>query len=476
MRSEARQMDVDPIASADQAEHRDEAPDSRPAGAASTALTKQQALDARELQRLLKEQVPPKPTVPDSDVQPKPDTRAKPNTSPRIWRRVGKALLGATLLAVFGVVPFRTLLQTSSVEAVVNARLVTIRAPIEGEVSASADNLARSGIAPQGTPLLDVVDHRADRRRLDDLQRELGHRLNERIAIDAKLAAAKTLDASLERQVDLFRSGRIAQLGARSAELQNLVAVAAAQRQEAAAAQSRAALLSRSGSVSPADRDRLTRAAVVATQAEAATRNRLVAADVELSAAREGVFIGDSYNDRPSSSQRGDDVRQQIAGWTADRTSLEAEADRLTHDIAEEKERYSVRADAAMGFPVAGRIWEVMVSPGEQVRIGQDLVRVLDCSTTIVTANVTESVYNRLKMGSTARFVPADGGGELSGAVVALTGQAGTPANLAIEPAALSKEPYRVTVAVPDLDTHQACGVGRTGRVVFGEPAVEAAQ
>lgn len=463
-----------PIESADQALHRPVSPDGPP-DATSKASPVQQALDARELQRLLKVQVPPKPAEPETS-QPKPDAGAKPKTSPRLLRRVGKAVLGATLLAVFGVVPFRTLLQTSSVEAVVNARLVTLRAPIEGEVSATPDNLARSGIVARGTPLLDVVDHRADRRRLDDMQRELGHLLDDRIAVDAKLVAARTLGAGLDRQVDLFRQGRIAQLGARSAELQNLVGVAVAQRDEAVAARGRAAVLSRTGSVSPAEQDRLTRAAVVATQTEAATRNRLAAAAVEFNAARDGVFIGDSYNDRPSSMQRADDVRQQVAGLTADRMRLDAEADRLTRDIADEGERYRMRADAAMNLPVAGRIWEVMVSPGEQVRVGQDLVRVLDCSTTIVTANVTESVYNRLRMGSPARFVPADGGGELTGAVIALTGQAGTPANLAIEPAALSKEPYRVTVAVPDLDTQQACGVGRTGRVVFGEPAADVAQ
>lgn len=519
MRSAGRRTAADPIASAAQAPHSDGAPDSQPTGAAPMPLTPQQALDVRELQQLLRVQVPPKPAAlkpsplqptalepatpeptapdptapqpaapkpttpkpaapkpaaPEEAARPTPDTGQTPKVASRFPRRIGKAVAGATLVAVFGIVPFRTLMQISSVEAVVNARVVTLRAPIEGEVSALPANLARSGIVPQGTPLLDVVDHRADRGRLDELQRQNGHLSSERMALDGKLAAARTLGADLDRQANLFRQGRIAQLGARSAELQNMIAVAGAQKEEAVAARNRAAALSRTGAVSSADLDRLTRAAVVATQTEAATRNRLAAADVELKAAHDGVYIGDSYNDRPSSVQRAEEVRQQIAGWTAERMGLEAEADRLARDMAEEQERYRIRADAAMSFPVAGRIWEVMVSPGEQVRVGQDLVRVLDCSTTLVTANVTETVYNQLRMGSTARFLPSDGGGALAGAVVALTGQAGAPANLAIEPAALSKEPYRVTVAVPTLDAQQACGIGRTGRVVFGDPAADA--
>ena len=40
------------------------------------------------------------------------------------------------------------------------------------------------------------------------------------------------------------------------------------------------------------------------------------------------------------------------------------------------------------------------------------------------------------------------------------------PANLAINPDTLSKEPYRVTVAPADAAAHD-CTVGRTGRVIF---------
>jgi multidrug resistance efflux pump len=109
-----------------------------------------------------------------------------------------------------------------------------------------------------------------------------------------------------------------------------------------------------------------------------------------------------------------------------------------------------------------------MTAPGEDVRAGQPLLRLLDCSGAVVTANVTESVYNRLQLGSIAHFRPNDGGAELSGTIVNLTGSAGAAANLAISPDALSKEPYRVTVSIPDLnDAAQGCNVGRTGRVIF---------
>jgi hypothetical protein len=52
---------------------------------------------------------------------------------------------------------------------------------------------------------------------------------------------------------------------------------------------------------------------------------------------------------------------------------------------------------------------------------------------------------------------------------VGLTGVASTPANLAIQPSALAKEPFRVAVKLTDSAEVDQCKVGRTGRVTFGQ-------
>jgi hypothetical protein len=58
--------------------------------------------------------------------------------------------------------------------------------------------------------------------------------------------------------------------------------------------------------------------------------------------------------------------------------------------------------------------------------------------------------------------------------VVNLTGNAGAPANFAILPGSLVKEPYHVTVAVPEIADSGECEVGRTGRVTFEDGAAAA--
>ena len=191
--------------------------------------------------------------------------------------------------------------------------------------------------------------------------------------------------------------------------------------------------------------------------------------EVELSALRKGVYIGDNYNDRPQSLQRADEIGLKLSEVTADISHREARLATLRAELAGEKDRYAERAAATLVAPVRGSIWEIMTAPGETVVRGQDLVRVLDCSGVVVTATVGETAYNQLRIGDAARFRFRGASKDHQGRIVGLTGVATAPANLAIQPSALAKEPYRVTVALPELARAERCNVGRTGRVTFGK-------
>jgi hypothetical protein len=92
----------------------------------------------------------------------------------------------------------------------------------------------------------------------------------------------------------------------------------------------------------------------------------------------------------------------------------------------------------------------------------------------VVSADVEESVYNRLRVGAPAHFRPSDGGADVAGVIVNLTGMAGVAGNLAIHPFGSQKQGYHVTVSVPAIAESGDCGVGRTGRVTFDNDAVAA--
>lgn len=383
-------------------------------------------------------------------------------------RRPLKVAIGLLIVAVFGWIPLLAIWQASSVEAVVNARLVTLRSPIDGQVTTKSNLAAPLSMIAEGDTILRVVNSRGERTRLDDLRRQLSRLEAERPSLSAKLATAKAAQENLARQASQFREGRILQLEARIGEIQSSIEAAGARREEATAAVARATSLAKSGTVSTVELARLTRDQSVAQQTETGARHRLDAAKVELTAAQQGAYLGDSYNDRPSSVQREEEMQQRVADLMADLAHSDAEVNWLNGEIASEQLHYISRSEADIKAPVAGRIWEMMTSPGEDVRAGQPLLKVLDCSGAVVTANVTEGVYNRLQLGEQTSFQPNDGGPAIDGTVVNLTGASGVPANLAINPDALNKEPYRVTVSLPQANgITKDCNVGRTGRVVF---------
>ncbi|MHC2277986.1 hypothetical protein ACVME8_004597 [Bradyrhizobium diazoefficiens] len=170
-------------------------------------------------------------------------------------------------MAVFGWLPLKAVLQTSSVEAVVNARIVTLRSPIDGTVSAKPpQGSTQLSVVHEGDAILHVVNARGDRVRLDDLRRQMSRMENERPSFAAKLAAAETAQQDLARQAAQFRDGRILQLQARIAEIQSAIEAAAARREKAVAAVERASSLIKSGSVSTVEMARLTREQAIAQQ------------------------------------------------------------------------------------------------------------------------------------------------------------------------------------------------------------------
>ncbi len=382
--------------------------------------------------------------------------------------RLAKALLGALLVIVVGWLPVRALLQTTSTEAIINARLITLRAPIEGEIGARLTSLTVGTQLDPGTGMLRIVNRRADRGRLDDLRRLINQLEGEHAALTARRDELQALHGDLATQTHLFKQAREQQLDARIAELKSEIGAATANTAEANSALARATPLARSGTITHAAFEKVKRDVAVATETEAALRHRLAGVQVERTALQRGVFVGDSYNDQPRSSQRADEIAQRLGEVAGDIREREVRLASLRRELIDETTRYEALAAVDVAAPVRGSVWEVMTAPGETVVRGQDLMRLLDCTGLVVTATVGETAYNRLRIGDSARFRLRGESTDHKGRIIGLTGVATAPANLAIQPAALAKEPYRVTVALPDMAAGAgACNVGRTGRVTF---------
>jgi len=114
------------------------------------------------------------------------------------------------------------------------------------------------------------------------------------------------------------------------------------------------------------------------------------------------------------------------------------------------------------------------------VHKGQDLLRVVDCDTLMITAGVSERLYNALKRGDSAQFRLRGGENVYEATVARLAGSGARERyeKLAIAAGPEDLERYDVLLRVPDLafkrDT--GCRVGRTGRVVFAHSPLNSAR
>ncbi|MGB8607473.1 HlyD family efflux transporter periplasmic adaptor subunit [Bradyrhizobium sp.] len=364
--------------------------------------------------------------------------------------------------------PVQRLFQTTSVEAIVNARTLTLRAPIDGVVSSAPASLAIGATFPAGTPLLHITNSRADRTRFDDLRRLEEHTEIEAAALKTRLDNIERMHSDFVAQTRLFQIGRIAQLEARIEESKSNLAASTTRQEETAAVLERALELDSKGFQPKALLEKVRRDDEIAKQDVRSIEQRIKGIAVELDSAKSGSFLGDSYNDRPRSSQRADELQQQVVELSAQLTEKQLMIRQLKKEIDVERDRLQLNSDAQVLAPSSSAVWELLTAPGEHVQRGQELMRLLDCNAALVTAVVSETVYNRLQIGSSASFRLRDGDVAMPGRVVNLTGVASATANYAIAPSSLRKEQYRVAVEVPDLaNDGQGCHLGRTGQVIF---------
>ena len=381
---------------------------------------------------------------------------------PSPLRSLTKIVLGAALLAVGALTIYQHVIVRVSREAVINARIVSIRAPMDGTVEGAA---ASPGAAVHaGVAIGKIQDSTVDDARVFQLEGELKATERERDALSRRLVDLQRARAEATAQADAYRLGRVRQVELRIEEARANLAMAKAREAEAIDAETRGATLRAHGYMAQASYENLFHAREVAHQDSTAAQKRIDTLTVELEAARGGTYLGDNYNDVPSSVQRARELTVRIAETRATLDELQQKHETIAAQLSAERKRLEVRSAAALTVPIDGNLWTVQAAAGEYVRKGQELFTVLDCSTAVVTASVSERDYNELRLGEPVRFRVSGSGREYQGTISKL-GLTSTGRSFAISP---EERSHQVAVQLVDLErTSDSCAVGRTGEVIF---------
>ncbi|WP_353472717.1 HlyD family efflux transporter periplasmic adaptor subunit [Salipiger sp. H15] len=341
----------------------------------------------------------------------------------------------------------------ASANAVVNAPVVTLRAPIAGTVELQGHALG--GRVAANELLATVTDPLVDPVHLNDLQRDLDLVDAEVARIQSEIAARGHERDVLAARTEAFRNARTAEIEAQLAE-----------------ARVRVELLGKPGATEVAGPDVSASRAIALSQA----RERVETLQVARDALKDGVFLGDGYNDAPYSEQRGFQLDDEIAQLGLQRTEAGLRRGALDRRVTRARQQLGLRSRTELRAPAPDMLyWETLQADAVSVQRGDPLLRLVDCGHSIVTLSVTERVYNSLRIGQDASF-RFTGQSKLYPATVGRLAGSGARtiyANLAVAPSEKHLERYDVTLLVPELndDTELGCAIGRTGRAFFdGRP------
>ena len=382
------------------------------------------------------------------------------------WLRLA---FGLVVIAVGAFVVFGEQFSGTSADAVVNAQMVTLRAPIDGQLDLRVRALGARVDLNENVAI--VTDPRPDETRLLDLQRTADQLGIELQRLKERAAALQNARTTFQTQLQAYQNGRVRQIEARIAEATRSVQGAEAKLREGDATYRRSAELGRLGFQSQAELTRSRSGFEVMAQDVQAAHDRIRFLTVELEAAKGGIFLSDANNDAPHSQQRIQDIGMQLAELSAETEERSRRLDSVNRQIDEEKLRLARFTVARINTPAPGILWDIVAGVGEYVRKGQDVIRLVDCTSAVVTASVRESVYNRLKLGNAAQFRLLGVGRTYDGSVTRLAGSGAQSIyrSLAIGPSEEHLKRFDVLLVFPELnkDSQLACAVGRTGRVIF---------
>jgi multidrug resistance efflux pump len=380
-----------------------------------------------------------------------------------------RIIIGIIVVVAAGYIVIGEQLTGASADAVINARLTTMRSPIAGRLALQDRPLGAQ--VRRNEQIGNVTDDLVDNVRAGDLENERAQGAAEQARLLADLTSVQKAIVLLRDRSRNYSTDRVRQLEAQVAASQSLGDAAGAKLKSATLELERTSSLANRGIETGVSYQRAQSLVEVSRLELANARAETAAASVSLEAARRGTFLGDGYNDAPYSEQRIAELELRQAELQSQSSVQAARVAALDARLSAERLRVNRLGSAALQSNVNGLLWDVLAASGETIQKGEDVVRLVDCDSSIVTLSVSESVYNSLSVGGSAQFRLNGRRDAMPGTVTRLAGAGAETIykNLAIAPSQRHLERYDVTITVPALqdDAKLRCLVGRTGRVFF---------
>jgi multidrug resistance efflux pump len=177
--------------------------------------------------------------------------------------------------------------------------------------------------------------------------------------------------------------------------------------------------LSKQGLVARLDLERtrqLTRAGAEALKAQTAVLSR---ATLVSQALRNDLFL--DVAQMPPQKSRLDDLIVRLASLEASIRELVAQIEAADQAIADERNQLARLEDTIVLSTVTGRVWKALVSPGQHVAAGTELIQIIPNSSLVIEAYFHQRHLSDVAVGGTAVVSPMSSRNRFSATVQMVT-------------------------------------------------------
>ncbi len=329
-----------------------------------------------------------------------------PPAPPRrnLARRLVRPAVGIALLVLAFSALLPLFFDLRSIQAVVNAPLITLRSPIDGMVNFRCPTV--SGAKAQANkPLFEIKNTLADENRLDDLKDEQALLAARAASYRQQLRDLGVLRESLSASARKYQEARLRMLEAECAEAKARIESAKVVEKQRNAEKDQIAQLQGSHSVSNLDAGAAEFAAEAAHHGVVQAQKNAEILEEQIRSLRDGVHVGpgDGRNDLPYSAQREHELSFRIEEIKVALQQDEAKLAQLERHIRSEKKSQARRAVFESTVPNEAVVWRRYVSGDTSIKADSPLLDLIDPAEVFIDAVIYETDMSRVSIGDTAR-------------------------------------------------------------------------
>lgn len=354
---------------------------------------------------------------------------------------------------------------------IINARLVTLNAPISGLITRTKTEIGDHIKAEE------ILSHITDSSESEGLAVHLDIDLKGIIfrieGLSKRISKVEEMKTELEIRVEQYAKEMVENIKLRKDEAIAQEKFWEAVSQERLNALTRQQNLLKSGIASPARVEEATSLSLQAREEINRVRANVKRLTQELKAASEGVFVNEGQSDVPYSRQRLDEVRLTLYDLKLQLSEAKDRKNAIGVGLSDENERASKRKIAVIHSPIEGIIWQRSAENDTFVIKNKEITKILDCSVLYVEVSIKESFSDRISVGQEVKVRLQGGKQFFSAKIKEIRGKrtAETVFEYAAQSPPLKKDELLMVAVLSNYKPYDIksnfCNVGRRVEVVI---------